>query len=163
MSRRHSPSQIAVYGSLCGGCIGCRMDRTRDWGTRIAHEVLLHEAILVPCPHLLGRAFAGHLLGRPSGVATVLQASSQGQIAPSTHAVSTRAVNMAMLPRASPSLSRHYLRLRLPGQSSLASDEIAAFYTYRSPLLERLFGLLVIRKSGLSPMRQARMYRAVLS
>lgn len=27
----------------CGQCIGCRVDRTEDWTTRIMHEVSLHE------------------------------------------------------------------------------------------------------------------------
>jgi len=27
----------------CGQCIGCRVDRTRDWATRIVHEASLHE------------------------------------------------------------------------------------------------------------------------
>lgn len=28
----------------CGQCIGCRMDRARDWSTRIHHEASLYEA-----------------------------------------------------------------------------------------------------------------------
>lgn len=27
----------------CGGCIGCRMDKSRDWSTRIHHEAQMHE------------------------------------------------------------------------------------------------------------------------
>lgn len=27
----------------CGQCIGCRIDRTQDWATRIVHEASLHE------------------------------------------------------------------------------------------------------------------------
>jgi len=28
----------------CGQCIGCRMDRSKDWATRITHEASLHKA-----------------------------------------------------------------------------------------------------------------------
>lgn len=27
----------------CGQCIGCRRDKARDWGTRMAHEAAMHE------------------------------------------------------------------------------------------------------------------------
>lgn len=27
----------------CGGCIGCRMDRAKEWSTRLVHEAELHE------------------------------------------------------------------------------------------------------------------------
>lgn len=27
----------------CGRCIGCRLDKARDWGTRLVHEAALHE------------------------------------------------------------------------------------------------------------------------
>ena len=27
----------------CGQCIGCRLDRSRDWATRCVHEASLHE------------------------------------------------------------------------------------------------------------------------
>jgi len=27
----------------CGQCIGCRLDKVRDWGTRIAHEAQMHD------------------------------------------------------------------------------------------------------------------------
>lgn len=28
----------------CGGCIGCRLQKARDWATRMAHEASLHES-----------------------------------------------------------------------------------------------------------------------
>lgn len=41
-SRRDSPTGVPMTVP-CGGCIGCRMDRARQWGVRVAHEASLHE------------------------------------------------------------------------------------------------------------------------
>lgn len=44
------PIQVSKRGFVdlrvtvaCGQCIGCRVDRTEDWATRIMHEVTLHD------------------------------------------------------------------------------------------------------------------------
>lgn len=41
-SSRHSPDQVLMT-VRCGQCIGCRLDRAREWGVRIAHEASLHD------------------------------------------------------------------------------------------------------------------------
>lgn len=41
-SRSKSGSKVPL-NVPCGRCIGCRMDRARDWGVRIEHEASLHE------------------------------------------------------------------------------------------------------------------------
>lgn len=41
-SRKDSPGEIPLTVP-CGRCVGCRMDRQRDWSTRIAHEASLYD------------------------------------------------------------------------------------------------------------------------
>lgn len=41
-SRAKSALQVSVVVP-CGRCMGCRLDRARDWAVRISHEVSLHE------------------------------------------------------------------------------------------------------------------------
>lgn len=38
-----SPSSKRRLELPCGRCIGCRLERTRQWGVRIAHEAQLHD------------------------------------------------------------------------------------------------------------------------
>lgn len=40
--RARSPSQAPLTVG-CGRCMGCRLDKAREWGLRIAHEASLHE------------------------------------------------------------------------------------------------------------------------
>lgn len=55
LSARKSPTGSIVFGNNsawtdrpwfsvpCGQCIGCRVNKSRDWATRIVHEASLHE------------------------------------------------------------------------------------------------------------------------
>lgn len=43
LASQHSPGRIPMT-IPCGGCIGCRVSRARDWATRLHHEAMLHEA-----------------------------------------------------------------------------------------------------------------------
>lgn len=42
-----NPTKALIEGSAitlpCGGCIGCKIDRTREWATRCYHEAQMHE------------------------------------------------------------------------------------------------------------------------
>lgn len=56
LSARKSPTGKIVFGNHhawtdlpwfsvpCGQCIGCRVSKSQDWGTRISHEASCHEA-----------------------------------------------------------------------------------------------------------------------
>lgn len=42
-----NPTKALIEGTSfslpCGGCIGCKIDRSRDWATRCYHEAQMHE------------------------------------------------------------------------------------------------------------------------
>jgi len=43
----HEKSRFDIVGDIkipCGQCIGCRLDRARDWATRIMHEAASHDS-----------------------------------------------------------------------------------------------------------------------
>lgn len=41
--KSHAKDQVGDIKLPCGQCIGCRLDRARDWSLRIGHESKLHE------------------------------------------------------------------------------------------------------------------------
>ena len=41
-----APADLCSYSQIyipCGGCIGCRIDRSRQWALRCVHEASLHS------------------------------------------------------------------------------------------------------------------------
>lgn len=42
--KKYSPLKYEVIYLPCGGCVGCRLDRSRQWATRCIHEAKLHAS-----------------------------------------------------------------------------------------------------------------------
>lgn len=38
----NKPSHLPILYLPCGKCIGCRIDRTQEWATRLTHEAIMH-------------------------------------------------------------------------------------------------------------------------